>query len=90
MNLTTLEGLPIRDAKNLWSLYSQGLAGPFKEYIIGYNTQVQAHNQQQLYLQVNSKKHKTLPFSLFEEMYPIVYRWMMLDQVVKKIEPNRR
>ena len=79
--------MDLRDATNLWSMYSTGVIGPYKDYIIAYHSNVQNHNSQQLFISANTeKKHKMKKPPKFEDLYSDTYKWWSMG--AKPIKPD--
>lgn len=72
-NLSTVDDLPIEDAKALYVTLQAGLWGPYGEARSVYTIYCSQHLQKEVAVAVASgKKYKATPAVPFHEMFPVV------------------
>tara|TARA_B110000858_G_scaffold55789_1_gene64838 strand:+ start:2892 stop:3260 length:369 start_codon:yes stop_codon:yes gene_type:complete len=78
-DLTTVDNLPLDDAKALYETLRCGLWGPYGETYRNYNLYLSAHMNKEVAVAVASgKKYKATKPIAFHELYPIVDDYMTL------------
>lgn len=80
-SLTTVDDLPLEDAKALYETLRSGLWGPYGETYRNYNLYLSAHMSKEVAVAVASgKKYKATQPVAFHDLYPVVDDYMTLGQ----------
>ena len=90
-SLSTVEDLPIEDAKALYVTLQGGLWGPYGEAHRSYSVYCSQHLQKEVTVAVaQGKKYKATPVLPFHKMFPIVDDFHSLGQAEAKREKTKR
>lgn len=88
-DLSTVDELPLDDAKSLYETLRNGLWGPYGHFYQSYNNYLTAHMNKEVAVAVASgKKYKAKAPLAFHELFPVVDDYMTLGQgvVVRKVK----
>lgn len=88
-DLSTVDELPLSDAKSLYETLRNGLWGPYGSFYQSYNNYLSAHMNKEVAVAVASgKKYKPTKPLAFHELFPTVDDYMTLGQgvVVRKVK----
>ena len=91
-SLSTVDELPLEDAKDLYTTLRNGLWGPYGNFYQSYNTYLAMHMNKEVAIAVASgKKYKATKPLAFHEMFPVVDEFMTLGQgeIVRKVKTKK-
>lgn len=78
-DLTTVDELPIEDAKALYETLRNGLWGPYGGAMQAYNSYLSSHMQKEVAVAIASgKKFKATKPLAFHELFPVIDEYMTL------------
>jgi len=91
-NLSTVDDLPLEDAKALYETLRNGLWGPYGNFYQCYNNYLSSHMNKEVAVAVASgKKYKATKPLAFHELFPTVDDYMTLGQgvVVRTVKTKK-
>ena len=91
-NLSTVDDLPLEDAKSLYETLRNGLWGPYGNFYQCYNNYLSSHMNKEVAVAVASgKKYKATKPLAFHELFPTVDDYMTLGQgvVVRTVKTKK-
>lgn len=91
-SLSTVDDLPLEDAKALYETLRNGLWGPYGNFYQCYNSYLSSHMNKEVAVAVASgKKYKATKPLAFHELFPTVDDYMTLGQgvVVRKVKTKK-
>ena len=91
-SLTTVDDLPLEDAKALYETLRSGLWGPYGETYRNYNLYLASHMNKEVAVAVASgKKYKATQPIAFHDLYPIVDDYMTLGRgkIVRNVKSDK-
>ena len=91
-DLSTVDELPIEDAKALYETLRNGLWGPYGNFYQSYNSYLSMHMNKEVAVAVASgKKYEATKPLAFHELFPVVDDYMTLGQgvVVREVKTKK-
>ena len=91
-SLSTVDELPLEDAKDLYTTLRNGLWGPYGNFYQSYNNYLSSHMNKEVAIAVASgKKYKATKPLAFHELFPVVDDYMTLGQgaVVRQVKTKK-